>query len=94
MHAIRIDRARSLCEEPHLGHNRYHPDIEPILEVAPGRAFQVAQGTRATAQIPVSGVQPRTGLRHRSVAMDRRISNVVDLPKVVVSALLPEAIFD
>ena len=64
MHAIRIDRARSLCEEPHLGHNRYHPDIEPILEVAPGRAFQVAQGTRATAQIPVSGVQPRTGLRH------------------------------
>lgn len=28
-----------------------------------------------------------------SVAMDRRISNVVDLPKVVVSALLPEAIF-
>ena len=29
-----------------------------------------------------------------SVAMDLRISNVVDLPNVVVSALLPEMIFD
>ena len=28
-----------------------------------------------------------------SVAVDLRISNVVDLPNVVVSALLPEAIF-
>ena len=29
-----------------------------------------------------------------SVAVDLRISNVVDLPNVVVSALLPEAIFN
>ena len=36
MHAIRIDRARSLCLEPHLGHNRYRADIAPVLEVAPG----------------------------------------------------------
>jgi formamidase len=28
-----------------------------------------------------------------SVAVDLRISNVVDLPNVTVSALLPEAIF-
>ena len=29
-----------------------------------------------------------------SVAVDHRISNVVDVPNYVVSALLPEAIFD
>ena len=29
-----------------------------------------------------------------SVAVDLRISNVVDVPNYVVSALLPEAIFD
>ena len=36
MHAIRIDRSKPLSAEPHTGHNRYHPDIEPVLEVAEG----------------------------------------------------------
>ncbi|MGA8260408.1 MAG: acetamidase/formamidase family protein [Arenicellales bacterium] len=36
MHAIRIDRNKHLAEEPHTGHNRYHPDIEPVLEVGEG----------------------------------------------------------
>jgi formamidase len=36
MHAIRIDRHKPLAAEPHSGHNRYHPDIAPILEVAEG----------------------------------------------------------
>lgn len=36
MHHIRIDRSRKLSQEPHLGHNRYHPDLEPVLEVGEG----------------------------------------------------------
>ncbi len=36
MHAIRIDRGKPLSAEPHTGHNRYHPAIEPILEVGEG----------------------------------------------------------
>jgi formamidase len=36
MHAVRIDRNKPLASEPHSGHNRYHPDIPPILEVAEG----------------------------------------------------------
>jgi formamidase len=36
MLAIRINRAKRLADEPHSGHNRYHPDITPILEVAEG----------------------------------------------------------
>ena len=33
MHAIRIDRSKPLAKEPHLGHNRFYPKIEPVLEV-------------------------------------------------------------
>jgi formamidase len=36
MHAIRIDRSKPLSAEPHTGHNRYHPDIAPVLEVGEG----------------------------------------------------------
>ena len=36
MHAIRIDRSKPLAEEPHVGHNRFHPDIPPVLEVSEG----------------------------------------------------------
>ena len=44
MHAIRIDRTKPLAAEPHCGHNRYHPDIEPVLEVGEGE--EVALETR------------------------------------------------
>jgi len=33
---LAINRAARLFEEPHVGHNRYHPDIEPVLEVNAG----------------------------------------------------------
>jgi formamidase len=33
---ISIDRTKRLHEEPHTGHNRWHPDIPPLIEVAPG----------------------------------------------------------
>ena len=36
MHAVRIDRKKRLAAEPRTGHNRYHRDIVPILEVAEG----------------------------------------------------------
>ena len=35
MKSIEIDRSRSLKEEPDKGHNRWHPDIPPVLEVEP-----------------------------------------------------------
>src|SRR5260221_8308375 len=44
MHAIRIDRSKPLADEPHVGHNRYHPDIEPVAEVAEGE--EIALETR------------------------------------------------
>lgn len=36
MHAIRIDRKKRLAAEPRCGHNRYHPEIAPALEVGEG----------------------------------------------------------
>jgi formamidase len=36
MHIIRIDRTKPLSAEPHTGHNRYHPDLAPVLEVGEG----------------------------------------------------------
>ena len=36
MKSIHIDRNRRLRDDPGTGHNRWHPDIEPLLEVAPG----------------------------------------------------------
>ena len=36
MKSIRIDRNKRLRDDPGTGHNRWHPDIEPLLEVKPG----------------------------------------------------------
>lgn len=35
-HEVRIDASKPLKAEPHTGHNRWHPDIPPILRVDPG----------------------------------------------------------
>src|SRR2546425_8161580 len=42
--AIRVDRSKHLGDQPSTGHNRWHPDIPPILEVAEGE--EVALETR------------------------------------------------
>lgn len=36
MQSVEIDRSKRLKQEPEKGHNRWHPDISPILEVEPG----------------------------------------------------------
>jgi formamidase len=36
VHEISIDRTRSLRDEPGTGHNRWHPDIPPIIRCDPG----------------------------------------------------------
>jgi len=33
---IRIDRDKTLLEEPNTGHNRWHPDIPPVVRCEPG----------------------------------------------------------
>jgi formamidase len=73
MKTVTIDRRRPLREEPQTGHNRWHPDIPPIIEVEEGE--EVALETRdATdcylnpksseadfAGLPVGAIHPLTG---------------------------------
>ena len=44
MKTVSIDRKRKLRDEPHTGHNRWHPDIPPVIEVDEGE--EVALETR------------------------------------------------
>jgi formamidase len=73
MHAIRIDRAKPLAAEPHCGHNRYHPDIAPVVEIGEGEEIaletrdaldgQIAPTTTVAdfASINAGAVHPLTG---------------------------------
>ncbi len=36
VHEIRLDKTQRLAAQPGKGHNRWHPDIPPILRVEPG----------------------------------------------------------
>src|SRR5262245_13525249 len=36
MKSIEVDRGKPLREQPSKGHNRWHPDIPPVVEVDPG----------------------------------------------------------
>lgn len=51
MKHITIDRTKRLKEEPHVGHNRWHPDLPPILEVDPGEEVVLETRDAADGQI-------------------------------------------
>ena len=73
MHAIHIDRGKRLCDQPNCGHNRYHPDIPPAVEIGEGEEIALetrdaldGQITPATtvadfATLDVGAVHPLTG---------------------------------
>ena len=35
-HHVSVDHALPLAKQPGCGHNRWHPDIRPILKIASG----------------------------------------------------------
>jgi formamidase len=35
-HEVRVDFSKTLAEEPETGHNRWHPDIPPLVRCDPG----------------------------------------------------------
>jgi formamidase len=72
-HIVSIDPSKPLGEEPGTGHNRWHEDIEPVVEVDPGDtvvyetrdAFDGQLNRASTAEdvenLDLSGVHPLTG---------------------------------
>jgi formamidase len=73
VHEVRVDRSRTLLEEPGTGHNRWHPDIAPIVRCEPGDevvletrdAFDGQMGPQATLDVVgapnLDVVHPLTG---------------------------------
>jgi formamidase len=51
MQSITIDRNKRLKEEPHTGHNRWHPDIAPLIEVDPGEEVVLETRDASDCQI-------------------------------------------
>jgi len=72
-HRVHIDPSRPLAQQPESGHNRWHPDIPPLLRVDPGDqvvletrdAFdgQITAHTTAAqvAQLNLNVIHPLTG---------------------------------
>jgi formamidase len=70
---VAIDRSKHLADEPHTGHNRWHPDLTPVQEVDPGE--EVTLDTRDAldgflnasstvddfGSVPLGAVHPLTG---------------------------------
>jgi formamidase len=76
VHEIRIDRNKTLLDEPSTGHNRWHPDIPPVVRCRPGDevvletrdAFDGQMGPDATLETVAAPnldvVHPLTGPVH------------------------------
>ena len=63
MKSVEIDRSKRLKEEPGKGHNRWHPDIPPILEVDPGEEVVLETRDASDSQIkPNMTVEDLPGL--------------------------------
>ncbi len=51
MKHIAIDRSKPLKDEPSTGHNRWHPDILPLIEAAPGEEVAIETRDAADGQV-------------------------------------------
>ncbi len=51
MKSITIDRSKRLKDEPEKGHNRWHPDITPVIEVEPGEEVLLDTRDASDSQI-------------------------------------------
>jgi acetamidase/formamidase len=89
---IEIDRAKPPSEEPGKGHNRWHPDIPAALQVEPMEELTIETRDSSDGQI-WPGIVAADLVKMNPVAVDLRVGNVVDMPNVVVSAILAEDIF-
>jgi formamidase len=70
---VRLDPSRPLAAQPGAGHNRWHPDVAPVLTVEPGETFTLetldssdahlhaASTTADVLVFPIDRVHPLTG---------------------------------
>ena len=77
---ISIDRTKRLRDEPHKGHNRWHPDIAPVIEVEPGE--EVTLETRDAMDLQI---RPRTTEKDLE-QMERTVAHPLTGPVYVKGA--------
>ena len=77
---ISIDRTKRLRDEPHTGHNRWHPDIPPVIEVEPGE--DVTLETRDAVDLQIG---PRTTVADLE-KMERTVAHPLTGPVYVKGA--------
>jgi formamidase len=75
-HEVRVDYSKTLSQQPETGHNRWHPDIPPVVRCDPGEevvletrdAFDGQMGPAATLETVAAPnlnvVHPLTGPVH------------------------------
>ena len=51
MKSIEIDRGKRLKDQPRTGHNRWHPDVAPVVEVEPGEEVLLQTRDASDGQI-------------------------------------------
>jgi formamidase len=78
--SISIDRSKRLRDEPHTGHNRWHPDIPPAIEVDPGE--EVTLETRDANDLQIG---PRTTVKDLE-KLERTVAHPLTGPVYVKGA--------
>ena len=68
MKSVTINRNVQLKDDPGTGHNRWHPDIEPILEVAPGEEVVLETRDASDGQTNPGALKPMPTKRRRTRA--------------------------
>jgi formamidase len=80
MKSVEIDRNKRLKEEPHKGHNRWHSDISPILEVDPDE--EVVLGTRDASDGQIKPDMTVADLEH----LDTKVAHPLTGPVYIKGA--------
>src|SRR5215510_3337959 len=80
MQSITIDRNKRLKEEPHTGHNRWHPDIAPLIEVDPGE--EVVLETRDASDVQIKPGMTVANLEH----LDTKVAHPLTGPVYIKGA--------
>ena len=80
MKSIEIDRSKRLKEESGKGHNRWHPDIPPVLEVDPGEETLLETRDASDCQI-----QPGMTV-HDLIGLDAKVAHPLTGPVYVKGA--------
>ena len=82
-HTVEVDHGRPLAAQPQVGHNRWHPGIEPILSIDPGDSVVLqtldamdGQLTAASTAAEMAATVHLSFALHKGEAARRRMRGV------------------